>query len=136
APEKLRALRPGRAMRFLYLSAGRESTEITEPAARVAKILEKVRPSGLQWQYEYLAKENHMSSHLPSTYAGLQMVFADLQVPDAVILSQGLAGVETHYAALKRKYGFDLRPSHAMLSWMGGFLEQQGRPKDAATFFR
>lgn len=70
APEKLRALRPGRAMRFLYLSAGRESAEITGPATRVAKILEQIHPAGLQWQYEYLAKENHMSSHLPSTYAG------------------------------------------------------------------
>ena len=135
APDKLRALRPGRSTRFLYLSAGHESTEITEPAARIAKLLEQARPAGLQWRYDYLEKENHMSSHLPGTYAGLQMVFADLQVPEAVILSQGLAGVESHYAGLKKTYGFELRPSHAMLSWIGGFLEQQGRPKEAAAFF-
>jgi predicted alpha/beta superfamily hydrolase len=133
---KLRAVRAGRAMRFLYLSAAHESVEISRPAARVAKLLEQIRPAGLQWSYEYMAKENHMSSHLPGTLAGLQSVFADLQVPDAVILSQGLPGVEKHYAGLKAKYGFELRPSFAMLMWISGFLDQQGNPAEAAKFTR
>ena len=77
-----------------------------------------------------------MSTHQPSTVAGLQMVFADLQVSDAALLSQGLAGVESHYAGLQRTYGFEVRPSHAMLSWMGNFLDQQGRPEQAAAFYR
>jgi hypothetical protein len=90
----------------------------------------------LRWRYDYLANETHMSSHLPGTIAGLQMVFADLQVPDAMLLSQGLGGVESHYAGLQRIYGFELRPSQAMLSWMGSFLIQQGREEQAAPFFR
>lgn len=136
APAKLRALRSAKATRFLYLSAGHESVEITEPTARMARLLEQIQPPGLRWRYDYLANENHMSSHLPSTYAGLQMVFSDLQVPDAVLLSQGLAGVESHYAGLQRIYGFELRPSHAMLSWMGSFLYQQGRQEEGAAFYR
>lgn len=136
APEQLKKLQPGKATRFLYLSAGHESVEITEPTARVAKLLEQMQLAGLRWRYDYLANENHMSSHLPSTLAGLQMVFADLQVPEATILAQGLAGVEAHYAKLRQTYGFELRPSHAMLSWMGGFLEQQDQPKAAAEFFQ
>ncbi|MBL8265207.1 alpha/beta hydrolase [Steroidobacter sp.] len=136
APEKLKGIKPGKSMRFLYLSAGHESIEITEPTARVAKLLEQTQPAGLRWRYDYLANENHMSSHLPSTIAGLQMVFADLQVPERIILSQGLAGVEAHYAKLQQTYGYELRPSHAMLTWIGGFLEQQDQPKAAAEFFQ
>ncbi|WP_129780680.1 alpha/beta hydrolase [Peristeroidobacter soli] len=136
APAKLRALKAGKATRFLYLSAGHESVEITEPTARMARLLGQSQPAGLRWRYDYLANENHMSSHLPSTYAGLQMVFADLQVSDAALLSQGLAGVESHYAGLQRIYGYPLRPSRAMLSWMGNFLDQQGRPEQAAAFYR
>jgi predicted alpha/beta superfamily hydrolase len=136
APAKLRTLKPGKATRFLYLAAGHESVEITEPTGRMARLLEQTRLPGLRWRYDYLANENHMSSHLPGTIAGLQMVFADLQVPDATLLSQGLAGVESRYAGLQRVYGFELRPSHAMLSWMGSFLIQQGREEEAAAFFR
>lgn len=136
APEKLRAMKPGKATRFLYLAAGHESVEITEPTGRLAQLLELSRPPGLRWRYDYLASENHMSSHLPGMLAGLQMVFADLQVPDATLLSHGLAGAESHYAGLQRIYGFELRPSHAMLSWMGSFLSQQGREEEAVAFFR
>ena len=136
AVEKLRALRPGRSQRFLYLAAAHESVEIIRPTARAAKLLRQTRPAGLQWKHEYLANENHMSSHLPGTLAGLQWVFAGLQVPDAVILSQGLAGVEKHYAALHAQYGFELQPSYAMLAWVAGFLDQQGRASEAQKFLK
>jgi predicted alpha/beta superfamily hydrolase len=136
APARLRALQAGPHARFLYLSAGHESKQITGPAGRVARILRQAPPAGLRWRYDYLPRENHMSSYVPSAYEGLQMVFADLQVPEAVILAKGLTGVDAHYARLASEYGFPIQPSSAMLSWMGSFLEQQERPKQAATFFQ
>jgi len=135
AESKLRGLPPGRSTRFLYLMAAHESVEITEPAAHLAKLLQETRPRGLQWSYEFLEKENHMSSFVPGTLAGLQALFSGLQVPEPVILAEGLAGVEKHYAGLKDIYGFELRPSYAMLNWMGGFLMQQQRKEQAEVFF-
>jgi len=117
--------------RFLYLTAGHESRTITETVPELTRLLEEVKPAGLEWKYRHLENENHYTTPHETVYDGLQMTFAGWQVPESTILASGLEGVEAHYAAVTRKYGFPVRPPKGMMAWIGDFLLQQEKIEEA-----
>jgi predicted alpha/beta superfamily hydrolase len=133
AEGKLAALPP---QRFLYFSDGNESSDITNNVTKMAALMKKQRPAGLSWSSEHFADDQHATTPHKSLYNGLERIFSGVQVDRAVILSQGLKGVDAHYATLEARYGFKLQPPKGMLEWMGYFCLQQKRPAAAVEFFQ
>lgn len=133
AEGKLAALPP---QRFLYFSDGNESRDITNNVTRMAALMKQQRPAGLSWSSEHFADDQHATTPHKSLYNGLERIFSGVQVDRAVILSQGLKGVDAHYATLEARYGFKLQPPKGMLEWMGYFCLQQKKPAAAVEFFQ
>ena len=123
------------AQRFLYFSDGNESVEITANVTRMVGVLEQQHPAALQWSHEHFGEDQHATTPHKSLYNGLERIFSGLNVDREVILTQGLAGVDAHYARLEARYGFKIEPPRGMLEWMGYFLLQQDRPAAALAFF-
>lgn len=133
AEAKLAKLPP---RRFLYFSDGNESSSITSTVARMAQLLKQQKPASLTWSNEHFADDQHMTTAHKSLYNGMERIFSGLNVDRAAILSQGLPGVDAHYATLEQRYGFKIEAPKGMLDWMGYFLLQQEKPQLALPFFQ
>ncbi len=135
APGKLRALQPGQATRFLYLAAGHESVEITEPTGRWHGSWSKLScPDG--WRYDYLPEaKSHVESSAGHYRRVCRWCSPICKCRTQRCCRKGWPVSSRITPGCNESADSKLRPSHAMLSWMGSFLIQQGREKEAAPFF-
>jgi predicted alpha/beta superfamily hydrolase len=130
---KLKRLPP---KRFLYMTDGNEAPELTEAVAKSVEVLKRAAPSNLEWHYQRLQNEEHMSTPHRTLYDGLEHIFSGMQVPRDVLRAQGLKGIDAQYAALPARYGFDIPLPLGMADWCGYYLLQQGKPEMAVEVFQ
>lgn len=130
---KLKRLPP---RRFLYMTDGDEAAQLTDAVAKSVDVLKRAAPANLDWRYERLKNEEHMSTPHRSIYDGLEHIFSGMQVPRHTIRTQGLKGIEAHYATLPARYGFDIPLPLGMVDWCGYYLMQQGKPELAVGVFQ
>ncbi|HEY5754294.1 MAG TPA: alpha/beta hydrolase-fold protein, partial [Steroidobacter sp.] len=130
---KLKRLPP---RRFLSMTDGDEAEQLTDAVAKSVDVLKRVAPANLDWHYERLKNEEHMSTPHRSIYDGLERIFSGMQVPRDTIRMQGLKGIEAHYATLPARYGFDIPLPLGMVDWSGYYLMQQGKPDMAVEVFQ
>lgn len=133
AEEKLKRLPP---RRFLYMTDGDESEDLTKVVAKAVALLERAAPPNLDWKYQHLPNEEHMTTRHRSIYNGMESVFSGMQPPREVIRDQGIAGIEAHYAKLPARYGFDIPLPLGMADWCGYYLLQQKKPAMAVEVFQ
>jgi predicted alpha/beta superfamily hydrolase len=133
AEGKLRALPP---RRFLYVTDGDESADLTSAVAKAVTLLQRAAPRNLSWHYAHLANEEHMTTRHRSIYDGLEHIFSGMQVPAEVIRARGMAGIEAHYATLEARYGFPIPLPMGMVEWCGYYLLQQEKAPMAVDVFK
>jgi predicted alpha/beta superfamily hydrolase len=133
ADEKLRSLPP---RRFLYMTDGDESADLTASVAEAVALLRRAAPANLSWHYAHLANEEHMTTRHRSIYDGLEHIFSGMQVPPEIIRTRGIAGIEAHYATLKARYGFPIALPMGMVEWCGYYLLQQEKAPMAVEVFK
>lgn len=130
---KLKRLPP---RRFLYMTDGNEAEQLTNAVAKNVAVLKRAAPPTLEWHYERLPNEEHMSTPHRTIYDGLEHIFSGMQVPRDAILKRGIKGIEEHYAKLSARYGFDIPLPLGMVDWCGYYLLQQGKPDMAVDVFK
>ena len=102
---------------------------------RFVAVLDEKTPRGTRWQHEEFKGEGHMSAPLLTNYYGLKMVFADLQLPDAVRQSFTDNAFLAHEAAITAKYGSAAAQTSESYVNLGLALMQQQRYAAAVTVF-
>ncbi|WPB74225.1 alpha/beta fold hydrolase [Archangium violaceum] len=122
--------------RFLYMSMGEEGEEMLKPIQRLAATLEESRPARLVWRYAFLPNDHHASTPHRTLYDGLEAAFEDLRLAQWEARTGELAQVETRYARLSKRLGFELQPPEELINVMGYSLLQRGNAEAALTAFR
>lgn len=122
--------------RALYLTMGNENREQLESIQAYVRVLERAKPKRLSWRYSYLKDDNHASTPHRSLYDGLESIFHGWTPSEKLLESGDLAAIERHYAALARRFGYDVAPPERLLNMLGYAQLQRKGPDAAIPVFR
>ncbi|WNG38738.1 alpha/beta fold hydrolase [Archangium violaceum] len=122
--------------RFLYMSMGDEGDGMLKPIQQLARTLEQARPARLAWHYSFLKNEQHVSTPHRTLYDGLETLFADMRLTEAMARVGDLKKVEASYARMSKRLGFEVHPPEDALNFMGYQLLRRGKTDAAISVFR
>jgi predicted alpha/beta superfamily hydrolase len=90
----------------LFMTAGNEGGPLLGGVRKFAAVLGEQTPDGLDWRFEHMPSESHGSVPLPSTYRGLEFVFADwtLRDPLETYDRHGIGAIDRFFANSDAKY--------------------------------
>jgi predicted alpha/beta superfamily hydrolase len=103
--------------RDLFIAMANEEAPNVAAYYRLRALLTEKAPRHLAWETRLLEDEDHGSSVLTAYYYGLRYVFRDWRAP--LDRLSDLAAVESHYAALSAKLGYEVRPPEQTLNSLG-----------------
>lgn len=99
---------------YLRLTWGDKENDIRDSTQELVDWLKANPPGGVQWDSHYYPGDDHSTTPHRSLYDGMEALFAGWTPRyeiDDVKQKNDLAAIETHYAALSRKYGYTVQPS-------------------------
>jgi predicted alpha/beta superfamily hydrolase len=103
---------------FLYVTMGNEGERMMDATDRFMLELKDEAPSGLDWHYEYMPKENHTTTPHRSIYNALEVLYKGWQLP-VELLDSSVATVEEHYNSLSDRFGYEIDIPEMILNLMG-----------------
>lgn len=108
---------------FYFTAGSLEGNDLLSSIDEFVNIIKTEAPDDFKWNYKLMEGEDHGSLVLTSIYEGLKYIFNGWQI-SASDLSKGLDTIMSHYAALSKKYGYEVRPTELILNNAGyGFLQ-------------
>lgn len=125
---------------YTMTEKGEEGTALTDALNKVTKKLKDRAPSELDWKYEFIGREIHMTTPIPTMYAGLSHVFKDFQAPtfnssEEYERAGGIKGLEAHFAARASKYGASVEVPVNLRIAIGEAYTGEGKHKKANALF-
>lgn len=117
----------------LYMTAGDESSGLVAGNLRLASLLTEKAPPTLQWHFEQMLEETHMTIPHLTFYRGLERIFVGWSVVDPVSVydAGGLEALEEKYAETRRNFGYGPGPrTPAFMDWFTQLL-YAGRVEEA-----
>jgi hypothetical protein len=122
----------------LFFSIANEGGDISAAFDELKKALSAGAPKGFAWSSARYTDEDHNSSALRAHYAGLRAIFVDWPMPQDArtgLPAGGLAGVEQHYRALSKHYGYSVS-AEATINALGYSLLSSMQQSDALAAFQ
>jgi predicted alpha/beta superfamily hydrolase len=113
----------------LFMTAGNEGGPLLGGVRKFVAVLGEKEPQGIEWHFEHMPLESHGSVPLPSTYQGLQFVFADwtLRDPLATYDRHGIEGIDRMFERSDEKYRVERGVPESVVATIGRELEAAGR---------
>ncbi len=115
---------------------GEDGWGMRQELKRFVAVFEEKAPRGTRWHHEEFEGEGHMSAPLLTNYFGLKMVFADLQLPEAVRQSFTVEAFLSHEERITAKYGTAAAQSAESYVTLALALMQEERYTEAVTVFK
>lgn len=120
---------------FLYVTIADEGEAMQSSFDSFVDLLESKAPQTLQWDSQLLPDEDHGSTVLRSTYHGLKTLFSDWQ-PTEVLATGDVEAIKKHFAAMSKKYKFQITPAERPINQLGYRFLQAGELKKAIEIFK
>jgi predicted alpha/beta superfamily hydrolase len=113
----------------LFITAGNEGGPLLGGVRKFVAVLGEKSPKGIDWRFEHMPLESHGSVPLPSTYQGLEFVFADwtLREPLETYERHGIDAVDRFFEKSDEKYGFGRGVPEPIAATIGQQLQAAGR---------
>jgi pimeloyl-ACP methyl ester carboxylesterase len=123
---------------FLYMTLADERPEFAESIKAYVNILDQYAPETMQWQFESLPQETHMTSFHPAIIAGLKLLFDDWYIKDipSLLKNGNIKSVKHHYQKLSLKFGYDIEPPSEMITEAGFDFLSNNRIDEAIAAFQ
>jgi len=103
--------------KFLYITLGNEPN-YTESLGKLTKMFEEEKPEGLEWEFNHMKSEDHMTMPLKSLYDGLEALFSGWRIP-LNTFEKGVEAIDEHYRGLSTKFGFSIAVPEYVLNRLG-----------------
>jgi len=125
---------------FSLASQMEEGKAATDAMESFLARLTQAPPAKLDWHYDQLLNETHISAYYPSLFNGLNHVFKDYQAPLLQSVKEyqklgGLAGIKQHYQQRAINYGIGHNLPEVHLTRIGNFLLQEGQSQEALALY-
>lgn len=132
---------PNIADRTLYFTLTDAVVEGKAAGDAMKKFVENLtssEPKGLNWQYNFIPNQVHMTTPYITLYEGLAFVFSDYQAPKIASFRHykafgGMAGLKKHYKLRAEKYGVSNVIPERTLRQIGFTILDEGHFKEAVT---
>ena len=130
-----------RSLYFTLTDAVVEGKAAGDAMAEFVDSLSLSSPKGLNWKYDFIPNQVHMTTPYVTLYEGLTFVFSDFQAPKIASLDDynkigGLAGINAHYKQRAIKYGVPPVVPERTIRRIGFTLLDQGHAEDALTLLK
>lgn len=120
---------------FLYFTIASEGGAMQASFDSLIDLLESKAPQTLHWDSQQLPDEDHGSTVLRSTYHGLKTLFSDWQ-PTEIMASGDIEAIKKHFAAMSKKYKFEITPAERPINQLGYSFLQGGEEEKAIEIFK
>lgn len=129
-----------KALYFTLTNVAEEGQAATDALNRLVELLEETAPGGLNWRYEFIDAQVHMTTPYLTVYEGLSHAFSDYQAPRfasvlAFQLADGMAGLEAYFAQRSAKYGREAQIPQATLRRVAYLHMEEGLHDEALALF-
>jgi predicted alpha/beta superfamily hydrolase len=112
----------------LFMTAGNEGGALLGATRKLAGVLDEFAPRGFEWQFVWMPDESHGSVPFLSTYQGLQFIFPDYYLADAMKLfdAQGLDGIKDFFARSGERLGVERKiPLSSLGTVLNGLISAE-----------
>jgi tetratricopeptide (TPR) repeat protein len=101
------------------------------------RIVDAAAPDPTLWHHESFEGDGHYSLVHQSSYRGLEFLYANWPVPDAIATQADFSLYERHFQELTDRFGYEIRiPLHSIVRLGNGLLRQQRFEEGIAVFER
>jgi tetratricopeptide (TPR) repeat protein len=115
---------------FLSWADGEEDIEVA--SKKLVGALTRRPVAGLRMEHRYYRGEDHMSTTHRALYDALELHFSGWRMqPPSEKEPLTLARVEAHYAALSKRFGFEVTPSALAFETVALGLSERGQKEQA-----
>lgn len=122
----------------LFVSWADNEAVIRVSTEKLVQALTREPPPALRWTHRYYPGDDHMSTPHRALYDGLEWLFTGWRMPPSADESEGptLNEVDSHYAALSKRFGFPVVPPAAALDAVAWNLAKLGKTDEALAVLR
>ncbi len=120
--------------RYLFLAVGNEGGTLEGPIVNFTKVLEKQPSAGIDWTFKTFEGVNHQAMPVKAFVYGLEFIFADWTLPEAVF-DEGLDAVSQYYRKLSKKYRETIVAPEQVLNRLGYKMLRKGVLEEAIRIF-
>lgn len=118
----------------LFVSLAEELEVMRAPYEAFTELLRYDAPPGLDWIARKMDGDDHGTTTIRSTYAGIRSFFT-LWRPPSTAEDEGIAGLERHYAQLSESYDFTIPVPERAINVLGQRLLWENQPAEARAVF-
>ncbi len=122
---------------YFYMTMGNEDGDRLGGAMKLAALFEENKSDQFGWDFKVMKEETHGTIPHRSTYYGLEKIFKDWYQVDLSELyaQEGMEGIETYYAGISKKLGYEIEPYEEDLNNLGYQLLQSDQQERAIEIF-
>lgn len=120
----------------LYIAVGNEGDTLLSGVRRLAALFDVDAPEQLRWTFERMASETHTSVANRATYSGLEFIFSDWHLPDALDAYErfGIRAIDLFYERSGERFGIvRSTPENVIVEEIVLPLIEANRSKEAAA---
>ena len=106
---------------------------------RLESTLQKASAVGFEWKVFRFPDERHNTVVLRSHYWGLREIFRTWRMPrdrEDGPFTGTVQDIQNHYAALSKRFGYEIRPAEDLVNNLGYQVFTSDRPDHAIAIFR
>lgn len=121
---------------FFSLVMDNQAGAMADSARRFAGVLEARQPERLEWNFETYGEEDHISCFLVGFYDTLRSLYGDYKIPGSMIEVGDAEGIERHYRALSKRFGYAMTPTWSFLDWIANWHRLMNRQEEALALYQ
>jgi predicted alpha/beta superfamily hydrolase len=123
--------------RFVYLTtAGGDRDAIRFASKDFAGLLKKKAPSGLEWQFQFMEKEDHSSTVHRVVYNALEALYPGWKLSRKQLSDMSLQDIRKHYKKLSKKYGYEIPVPERTIDFKAFLLFREKKTGEAIKMLK
>lgn len=122
--------------KFLYITVSGADKDDIKSCRKFSEILKTYSPKDLEWNFQYMEKENHGSIVHPTVYNAMEWLFRGWRIHHGKWPRMTLKQIQAHYKKLSGKFGFDVRIPELIFTNKGYQLLDNKKFDEAAEVFK
>ena len=121
--------------KFLFFTTSADDEGAIPTSREFAALLKKRSPKGLEWRFDFMEKDDHLSVVHPTIYNALVWLHKGWRIWETTLESMTLQQVKEHYNTLSLRYGSQVLVPEGVLFNLGYSLQDHGNTSEAIEAF-
>lgn len=120
---------------FYFSTGSKETAHNIEGAQSFFEVLTKKNPADLQWKFDHIQNEDHMSQGTIAMYNALRFIFDGWKIDYQSVRASGVNYINDFYQNQSERYGYDICPSETEMVSFGYLMLRQKKYSEAIEIF-